>query len=85
MKNQNLVKNLNCQLIYIFIMINLIAAILDTTTNKDYYESYVDYYLLKISIMSLIEIIKIISFFEDSLIKNFNKFNNLIDQDNHLS
>ena len=53
---------------------------LDTTTNKDYYESYVDYYLLKNQYYDFDRNNQIISFFEDSLIKNFNKFNNLIDQ-----
>ena len=53
---------------------------LDTTTNKDYYESYVDYYLLKNQYYDFNENNLIVSFFEDSLIKNFNKFNNLIDQ-----
>ena len=53
---------------------------LDTTTNKDYYESYVDYYLLKKQYYDFDRNNQIISFFEDSLIKNFNKFNNLIDQ-----
>ena len=53
---------------------------LDTTTNKDYYESYVDYYLLKNQYYDFNRNNQIISFFEDSLIKNFNKFNNLIDQ-----
>ena len=53
---------------------------LDTTTNKDYYESYVDYYLLKNLYYDFNRNNQIISFFEDSLIKNFNKFNNLIDQ-----
>ena len=52
----------------------------DTTTNKDYYESYVDYYLLKKQYYDFDRNNQIISFFEDSLIKNFNKFNNLIDQ-----
>ena len=53
---------------------------LDTTTKKDYYESYVDYYLLKNQYYDFNRNNQIISFFEDSLIKNFNKFNNLIDQ-----
>ena len=53
---------------------------LDTTTNNDYYEAYVDYYLLKNQYYDFNKNNHIISFFEDSLIKNFNKFNNLIDQ-----